>query len=192
MRRSLVAILGLCWAILASPAQADRATSRDEATQALRRATDFFRTQVAAEGGYLWRYSEDLSKREGEGKASETTVWVQPPGTATVGHAYLDAYHATKDEQFYAERDVPHGTVEEHLQQCVSIEQRAFAVCGVPDTRKGERLMVLTTIAAAEVTEVLRRMATRGLPALFVPRADQFVRVDELPMLGTGKRGAKA
>ena len=27
-------------------------------------------------------------------------IWIQPPGTATVGHVYLDAYHATGDEYF--------------------------------------------------------------------------------------------
>lgn len=28
-------------------------------------------------------------------------IWIQPPGTATVGHLYLDCYHATKDEYYY-------------------------------------------------------------------------------------------
>mgnify|MGYP001401286693 CR=1 FL=1 len=30
-------------------------------------------------------------------------------------------------------------------------------------------------------------MSKRGLPALFLPRANQFVYVNELPLLGTGK-----
>lgn len=105
MHRSLVTAFGLCWGILASPAQSDGAALRNEAAQTLRRAVDFFRTQVATEGGYLWRYSEDLSRREGEGKASDTTVWVQPPGTPTVGMAYLDAYDATRD-RYYLEAAV--------------------------------------------------------------------------------------
>lgn len=82
---------------------------------------------------------------------------------------------------------VPHGTVEEHLQTASGLVERAFAVCGVPDDRKGERLMVLTTLAGARVAEVLKQLAGRGLPPLFVPRADQFVVVDALPVLGTGK-----
>ncbi|MBL8728438.1 MAG: MFS transporter [Planctomycetes bacterium] len=82
---------------------------------------------------------------------------------------------------------VPHGTVEEHLQQCFGGEQRAFAVCGVPDPRKGERLMVLTTLDEPQRKAVLQQLTTRGLPALFVPRADQFVQVAALPLLGTGK-----
>ncbi|HIQ19931.1 MAG TPA: polysaccharide lyase [Planctomycetes bacterium] len=71
------------------------APSVDEASEALRRAVEFFHKEVAAEGGYLWRYSEDLTKREGEGRASATTVWVQPPGTPAVGMALLEAYRAT-------------------------------------------------------------------------------------------------
>ncbi len=87
---------------------------------------------------------------------------------------------------------VPHGVVEENLQECSGRTERAFAVCGVPDERKGERLMVLTTLPAGEHAAVLRAMATRGLPSLFVPRADQFVAVAELPLLGTGKLDLRA
>jgi len=68
---------------------------RDRAAEGLRRAVAFFVDEVAVEGGYVWRYSEDLSTREGEGRASPTTVWVQPPGTPTVGMAMLRAYEAT-------------------------------------------------------------------------------------------------
>ncbi|HAK96005.1 MAG TPA: hypothetical protein DCM87_13690 [Planctomycetes bacterium] len=68
-----------------------------QAADALRAAVTFFSTRVACEGGYLWCYSEDLSRREGEGKANATTVWVQPPGTPSVGMALLDAHEATGD-----------------------------------------------------------------------------------------------
>ena len=38
--------------------------------------------------------------REGEGRANETTVWVQPPGTPSIGMAFLDAYEATGDPTY--------------------------------------------------------------------------------------------
>ncbi len=28
-------------------------------------------------------------------------IWIQPPGTPSMGHLYLDAYHATGDEYYY-------------------------------------------------------------------------------------------
>lgn len=67
----------------------------DEAQQAMRKATEFFTSQVATEGGYLWRYSRDLKYREGERGATDSMVWVQPPGTPTVGAAYLEAFQQT-------------------------------------------------------------------------------------------------
>ncbi|MBL9077447.1 MAG: MFS transporter [Planctomycetes bacterium] len=87
---------------------------------------------------------------------------------------------------------VPHGTVEQHLQECCGRDERAFAVCGVPDPKKGERLMVVTTLAAEAIPDVLRQLSARGLPPLFVPRADQFVPVAALPLLGTGKLDLRA
>jgi len=94
---STVVLLGIS---LAGPARSDEPQLRDQAAGALRKATDFFTSQVATEGGYLWRYSDDLSRREGEGKASDTTVWVQPPGTPSVGMAFLDAYESTGDSRY--------------------------------------------------------------------------------------------
>ena len=80
----------------AAPSQVDH----QQVSQSLRKAVDFFQQQVSIQGGYLWRYSSDLKKREGEGKASETTAWVQPPGTPSVGEALLRVYLRTGD-RFY-------------------------------------------------------------------------------------------
>jgi hypothetical protein len=69
----------------------------DRAREALRRAVNFYRTEVAVHGGYVYLYSSDLTKREGEGVAGPETVWIQPPGTPAVGMAYLEAYERTGD-----------------------------------------------------------------------------------------------
>ena len=37
-----------------------------------------------------------------------------------------------------------------------------------------------------------RPLTKMGLPNLFIPRAEQFVRVEELPFLGTGKLDLRA
>lgn len=63
----------------------------------MQRATQFFLDTVSAQGGYLWKYSPDLEYREGEGIAGATTSWVQPPGTPTVGLAFLESYQLTGD-----------------------------------------------------------------------------------------------
>lgn len=73
---------------------ADSAT-QIAARQTLDRAVDFFHQKVAVHGGYVWDYGGDLQLRQGEGRTDEHTIWVQPPGTPTIGEAFLDAFDAT-------------------------------------------------------------------------------------------------
>lgn len=81
-------------------AQQPTADLRAAAAQALKKAAAYFHGKVAQHGGYVYYYSLDLQERWGEGKASADTIFVQPPGTPTVGMAYLKAYEATGDK-FY-------------------------------------------------------------------------------------------
>ncbi len=71
------------------------------AVAAMKRASRFMRERVAYRGGYVWSYLPDFSRRWGEMEAYPTMIWIQPPGTATVGHVYLDCFHATRDEFYY-------------------------------------------------------------------------------------------
>jgi len=82
---------------------------------------------------------------------------------------------------------VPHGRVEEALQEAAGTAEQLFAVTGIPDERKGERLAVVHTADEGRIPEILERAASAGLPNLFLPRADSFVKVAALPRLGTGK-----
>lgn len=97
MSGRLAAIAALFLACLTSPGFAAQPTV-DEVVDALGRATDFL-TSISTEGGYLWRYSADLEERFGEEPARSTQVWVQPPGTPSVGMAFLAAYVATGDRR---------------------------------------------------------------------------------------------
>lgn len=72
----------------------------DDALATAKRATTFLTEKVSTEGGYLWAYSADLQHRQGEGVVDTRTVWVQPPGTPTVGMAFVELYRATGDRQF--------------------------------------------------------------------------------------------
>ena len=47
----------------------------------MRKAVAFYHGKVSSHGGYVYKYSDDLAKHEGEGKTGPDTVWVQPPGT---------------------------------------------------------------------------------------------------------------
>ena len=96
MKRKLA--LFLLAVLCAAPAVAQ---TRDEVLTSMKRATTFMVDKVAYRGGYVWNYLPDLSRRWGEMEARDTMIWIQPPGTPTMGHLFLDAYHATGDQYYY-------------------------------------------------------------------------------------------
>jgi pectate lyase-like protein len=105
MKGSRISATGVCAMIVglvaldaASTGFGQEPPTREQAGQALRQAVAFFREHVSIEGAYLWRYSEDLSLREGENKATASQAWVQPPGTPTVGETYLNAFERTQEK----------------------------------------------------------------------------------------------
>jgi acyl-[acyl-carrier-protein]-phospholipid O-acyltransferase / long-chain-fatty-acid--[acyl-carrier-protein] ligase len=82
---------------------------------------------------------------------------------------------------------VPHGRVEEALQQAAGADMQVFAVTGIPDERKGEQLAVLHTLNESQIPGIVSKLAANGLPNLYIPPRPNFIKVDALPMLGTGK-----
>jgi len=82
---------------------------------------------------------------------------------------------------------VPHGVIEDALECSHGGEERTFAVTAVEDAKRGERIVVITTLAPEEIPAVLEGLSDQGLPNLFVPRRDDFLQVDTIPVLGTGK-----
>ncbi len=72
--------------------------SQTDASASLQRAVTFFRTNVGVHGGYGFAISDDLTKREGENRTSNTQAWVEPPATPAVGMAYLHAYQLTGEQ----------------------------------------------------------------------------------------------
>jgi len=82
---------------------------------------------------------------------------------------------------------VPHIGVEERLHELAGATERTFVVTGIPDEKKGERLVVLHQLAGVKWTEFATKLGQLDLPNLWKPRADQFYHMDALPLLGTGK-----
>lgn len=69
---------------------------------ALAKAVTYLQS-ISTKGGYLGIYSLDLQQRYGEGlyeKARAEEIWVQPPGTPSVGKALLRAHRVTGDAQY--------------------------------------------------------------------------------------------
>lgn len=89
----------LLLAIFTQPAHASK--NEQQVLEVMKTATRFMMETVSYNGGFVWSYLPDLSRSWGELEAKRTMVWIQPPGTPTVGHLLLDAYHATGDEYYY-------------------------------------------------------------------------------------------
>jgi PelA/Pel-15E family pectate lyase len=72
-----------------------------EARSTMLNATRFMVEKVSTNGGYVWSYLPDFSRCWGEMEAYKTMIWMQNPGTVSMGHLFLDAYCATGDEYYY-------------------------------------------------------------------------------------------
>ena len=97
---------------------------------------------------------------------------------------------------------VPHIKVEEAINEILGTESDdsdedgeggiAAAVTSVPDPKKGERLIVLHTELSKPVEEIIKALSSEhGLPNIFIPSAESFIQVDDIPILGTGKLDLK-
>ena len=82
---------------------------------------------------------------------------------------------------------MPHIKIEEKLHELAGATEQTFVVAGVPDEKKGERLVVLHKLAPAPLQACLEALAQYDLPNLWKPRPDQVFHIDALPYLGTGK-----
>ncbi|MCZ6675078.1 MAG: acyl-[ACP]--phospholipid O-acyltransferase [Verrucomicrobia bacterium] len=82
---------------------------------------------------------------------------------------------------------VPHIKVEDVLHELVDETEKCFAVTGLPDERKGERLVVLHTLTPGQLEECQIKLADADLPNLWKPRKDLFFFIENLPYLGSGK-----
>lgn len=86
---------------------------------------------------------------------------------------------------------VPHEGVEDVLTRIHRTELRELAVAGCRDANKGERLLVFYTSEHFDVAAVIAEMRKSGLPNIWIPKADDFIKIPELPLLGSGKLDLK-
>lgn len=88
---------------------------------------------------------------------------------------------------------VPHIKVEEAILQIIGDNDGVLnvGVAGVPDEKKGERLVVLYTEMSKSPAEINKELTAMGFPNLFIPGQDSYFKVDTIPILGTGKLDLK-
>ena len=83
---------------------------------------------------------------------------------------------------------VPHQGVEEAIVSAAGLEEGKLAVTGLPDERKGEKLVVLYTPDCGDPEWLQQALdGVEGIPNLWKPAKADWHRVDAIPLLGTGK-----
>lgn len=88
---------------------------------------------------------------------------------------------------------VPHVKVEEAIRQILGDD--ACVVLGIPDEQKGERLVALYAHNRITAEELWEKLNQTDLPKLWIPKPENLLRVEAIPLLATGKvdlKGARA
>ena len=86
---------------------------------------------------------------------------------------------------------IPHGAVEEEINKVIESNDNQLIVTAVNDEKRGERLIVLYVDLPVQVNDIITKMRDTGLPNLWIPKAKDFYKIDEIPVLGTGKTDLK-
>ena len=91
---------------------------------------------------------------------------------------------------------VPHETLEAAINKVLGLDsetERKIAIVGVPDEKKGEAIVLLSTIAGQaldqECIDLRYKLLDQGITSLWCPR--QIVPVKEIPLLASGKLDIK-
>jgi acyl-[acyl-carrier-protein]-phospholipid O-acyltransferase/long-chain-fatty-acid--[acyl-carrier-protein] ligase len=80
---------------------------------------------------------------------------------------------------------VGHQAVESAVLSASDGPEDQAVVVGVPDPKRGERLVVLYTELSTPPDEIYRRLVASPISRLWIPAAEDFVRVEQFPIRGT-------
>jgi len=82
---------------------------------------------------------------------------------------------------------VPHVVIEQVYHRELDAENQVLVVTGVPEPRKGEELVVLYLEQAGPPEKLHELICNSSLPNLWKPRRDNYVKIDSIPSVGSGK-----
>ena len=82
---------------------------------------------------------------------------------------------------------VPHVGVEEAYLKGLDTVEQVVAVTSVPEPRKGEELVVLYMDRAGGADKLHEIISRSSLPNMWKPRRDNYIRIESIPVLGSGK-----
>jgi acyl-[acyl-carrier-protein]-phospholipid O-acyltransferase/long-chain-fatty-acid--[acyl-carrier-protein] ligase len=151
------------------------------------------------ESGMLWLKGANVF--EGYFKDTDQTTAVLQDGwykTGDVGRIDEDGFlfiegRMSRFSKIGGEM-VPHLTIEQRIVEVLDLradhgEGPPVAVVGVPDEKRGESLVLLSTVAIAQ-GDLRKKLTALGLPNLWVPKIVRHV--PSIPIMATGKVDLRA
>jgi acyl-[acyl-carrier-protein]-phospholipid O-acyltransferase/long-chain-fatty-acid--[acyl-carrier-protein] ligase len=82
---------------------------------------------------------------------------------------------------------VPHLALEEIFLQGLETDEQLVAVTSVPSDKRAEELVVLYLEQAGDADKLHDIICKSNLPNIFKPRRENYIRIDSMPALGSGK-----
>lgn len=87
---------------------------------------------------------------------------------------------------------VPHLAVEDAIKSVSDAGADDVCVTSVADAKRGERLVVVHSKLAMPPMEVVEKLRESDIPRLWIPSPDDFIEVEALPILASGKKDLRA
>jgi acyl-[acyl-carrier-protein]-phospholipid O-acyltransferase/long-chain-fatty-acid--[acyl-carrier-protein] ligase len=82
---------------------------------------------------------------------------------------------------------VPHMVVEDAVHTALETQERVVAVTGLPDEKKGEKLVMLYVRDRIDADGLYEILKSADLPNLYIPKRENLIPVNAIPLLGSGK-----
>ena len=83
---------------------------------------------------------------------------------------------------------VPHELVEHEINRLIKPDHRVLAIAGGEDSRRGEKLIAFYSDPdIVKPAELVRQLREANIPNLWIPKQENFVLIDKIPQLGSGK-----
>ena len=83
---------------------------------------------------------------------------------------------------------IPHELVERAINNILRPDRQVIAVAGGPDRRRGEKLVVFySDREIVKPEELVKQLRSANIPNLWIPKPENFVWIEKIPQLGSGK-----
>ena len=82
---------------------------------------------------------------------------------------------------------ISHELIEGAITEILGEENRTIAVTGMPDNVKGEKIVVFYEKLSISPKKIIKKLRENGIANIWIPKLENFIKIDEIPLLGTGK-----